>query len=215
MDKQREPAGTQGFEGPSGTEQEGRLGREAADDLLTVLQAFERVVRWGFRAHQHPDDPGPGAQATLFYLMRHQPARAREIADWLGVGAAPVSRQLADLEAQGLVTRSPDPDDARAAQTSLTDAGQDAVQDLRGRRVTVLQQALGGLSDEQVRSFIHAMESMVDEFRRGLSALGPATGTLAHVPQASGRTPADTARPGSPARDDTTTTDPETDDEPA
>ncbi|QCU78749.1 MarR family transcriptional regulator [Citricoccus sp. SGAir0253] len=147
------------------------LSREVADDLLSVLQAFERVVRWGFRTQQHPDDPGPAAQATLFYLLRHEPARAKDIADWLGVGAAPMSRQLADLEAQGLVGRVPDPDDARAALTSLTDAGQEAVRELRARRVTVLQQALGGLADEEVRDFTGSMERMVEEFRRGLHAV--------------------------------------------
>lgn len=162
----------------------GGLSREAADEMLSVLQAFERVVRWGFRAHQHPHDPGPGAQATLFFLMRHQPARAKDIADWLGIGAAPMSRQLAELEAQGLVVRTPDPDDARAALTSLTSTGQGAVAELRDRRVTVLQRALGGLTDEDVHGFIGSMEHMVEEFRRGLVALGPATGTLAQVPHA-------------------------------
>jgi DNA-binding MarR family transcriptional regulator len=147
------------------------LSREAAEDMLSVLQAFERVVRWGFRTHQHPDDPGPAAQATLFHLLRHQPVRAKEIADWLGIGAAPMSRQLADLEAQGLVARTPDPDDARAALTSLTPAGQEAVRDLRGRRVTVLQEALGGMTDAEVRDFIGSMEHMVQEFRRGLHAM--------------------------------------------
>ncbi|MDI3331342.1 MAG: MarR family winged helix-turn-helix transcriptional regulator [Micrococcus sp.] len=151
---------------------DGSLGRDTADKMLTALQAFERVVRWGFRSHQHPDDPGPAAQATLFFLQRHQPVRAKDIADWLGIGAAPMSRQLADLEAQGLVVRTPDPDDARAALTSLTAAGQDAVRDLRDRRVTVLQQALSGLDEAEARRFITTMGRVLEEFRHGLDSMG-------------------------------------------
>jgi DNA-binding MarR family transcriptional regulator len=154
------------------TPDDGSLGRDTAEEMLTVLQSFERVVRWGFRTHQHPDDPGPAAQATLFFLQRHQPARAKDIADWLGIGAAPMSRQLADLEAQGLVVRAPDPDDARAALTSLTDAGLHAVHDLRNRRVTVLQRALSGLDEAEARGFITSMERVLEQFRRGLESMG-------------------------------------------
>jgi DNA-binding MarR family transcriptional regulator len=151
---------------------DGSLGRDTAEEMLAVLQSFERVVRWGFRTHQHPEDPGPAAQATLFFLQRHQPARAKDIADWLGIGAAPMSRQLADLEAQQLVTRTPDPDDARAALTSLTAVGVHAVQDLRNRRVTVLQRALAGLDEAEARGFITSLERVLEQFRHGLESMG-------------------------------------------
>jgi len=151
---------------------DGSLGRDTAEEMLTVLQSFERVVRWGFRTHQHADDPGPAAQATLFFLQRHQSVRAKDIADWLGIGAAPMSRQLADLEAQGLVVRTPDPEDARAALTSLTVAGLHAVRDLRDRRITVLQQALVGLDEAEARAFVTSMGRVLEEFRHGLESMG-------------------------------------------
>ncbi len=151
--------------------EDGSLGRDTADEMLAVLQSFERVVRWGLRSHQLPDDPGPAAQATLFFLQRHQSVRAKDIADWLGIGAAPMSRQLADLEAQGLVLRTPDPDDARAALTSLTAAGLHAVRDLRDRRVTVLQRTLAGLDEAQARGFITSMDRVLEEFRHGLESM--------------------------------------------
>lgn len=178
------------------------MSRETAEELFGTLQMMDRVLRWGFRAHRQPDDPGPGAQATLFYLLRNEPARAKEIAEWMGIGAAPQSRQLADLEQNGLITREPDPEDARAARIRLTDEGRQTVLSLRERRIQIIQRSLTGMEADTVDSAVHALRDVVEEMRHGLVALTetapgrtatrpPSTQALPAVPAAPTQTNAD------------------------
>jgi DNA-binding MarR family transcriptional regulator len=61
----------------------------------------------------------------LYYLDRAPGARLRRIdlAERLGVTASGVTRSLLPLEKLGLVTRQPDPRDARVGYATLTGAG--------------------------------------------------------------------------------------------
>lgn len=59
-----------------------------------------------------------------------QPIRASDLAEQMGVGRTTLSRQVTDLVAAGLVTRTPDPRDARAATLGLTAAGATALRDI-------------------------------------------------------------------------------------
>ncbi|MCF2526007.1 MarR family winged helix-turn-helix transcriptional regulator [Yinghuangia soli] len=52
-----------------------------------------------------------------------QPVRLTDLADQMGIGRTTLSRQVADLVAAGLVARTPDPQDARAATLELTPQG--------------------------------------------------------------------------------------------
>lgn len=144
------------------------MARETAEELFGSLQMLERVLRWGFRAQRRPDDPGPGAQATLFYLLRHEPARAKDIAEWLGVGPATQSRQLADLEQHGLIQREPDPEDARAARIRLTEHGRETVLALRDRRIDLVARALEGMDVETADDTVAALRGLVTVVRDGL-----------------------------------------------
>jgi DNA-binding MarR family transcriptional regulator len=62
----------------------------------------------------------------LYYLDRAPESRLRRIdlAERLGVTASGVTRSLLPLEKLGLVSRQPDPRDARVAYASLTESGQ-------------------------------------------------------------------------------------------
>lgn len=52
-----------------------------------------------------------------------QPVRLSDLADQMEIGRTTLSRQVAELVAAGLVQRTPDPEDARAAALELTDLG--------------------------------------------------------------------------------------------
>ena len=164
------------------------MSHDTAEELFGTLQMLDRVLRWGFRAHRQPQDPGPGAQATLFYLLRNEPARAKDIAEWLGIGAAPQSRQLADLEQHGLISREPDPDDARAARIRLTDHGRATVLELRERRITVIQNALADLDSTTADSAVTALRGVVDQMREGLAEMIGQPGTRCATPPPSTQT---------------------------
>ncbi|WP_331767555.1 MarR family transcriptional regulator [Embleya sp. NBC_00896] len=56
-----------------------------------------------------------------------QPIRLSDLADQMGIGRTTLSRQVTDLVAAGLVRRTPDPQDARAATLELTASGASAL----------------------------------------------------------------------------------------
>jgi DNA-binding MarR family transcriptional regulator len=59
-----------------------------------------------------------------------QPIRLSDLADQMGIGRTTLSRQVTDLVAAGLVKRTPDPRDARAATLELTASGASALRDI-------------------------------------------------------------------------------------
>ncbi len=61
---------------------------------------------------------------ALIALLEHGPLSASGLSAHLDIDRTNVSRLLSRLEAEGLVTRGPDPDDGRARLSALTARGQ-------------------------------------------------------------------------------------------
>lgn len=92
------------------------LVRTSRDDRL-----IERVGREaGVRVPTH-------LVLALTRIGDFQPVRLSDLADQMGIGRTTLSRQVTDLVAAGLVERTPDPADARAATLELTPSGTDAL----------------------------------------------------------------------------------------
>ncbi|MEV6162139.1 MarR family transcriptional regulator [Streptomyces sp. NPDC052052] len=89
------------------------------------------------------------------------PLIARRIADDLGLSRAGVSQGLAKLEARGLIERTPNPADRRAALVSLTDAGREVVDDLFPRQLEIASRLLAGLGDRR-SAVLGALETLAD-----------------------------------------------------
>jgi DNA-binding MarR family transcriptional regulator len=91
------------------------------------------------------------------------------LAQVLGVDAAAITRQVKQLEAEGLVTRWSAPEDNRFTAVALTPQGRDFVRTQRGVRDEFERIATAGLSDEQIeqlRGYLVHMRRNVE----GLSA---------------------------------------------
>jgi len=69
----------------------------------------------------------PTQAEILTHVARQGPARNTDLAGVLGVTAATLSASARALLEKGLVTRAPDPEDARVRRLSLTKAGTAAV----------------------------------------------------------------------------------------
>lgn len=75
-------------------------------------------------------DPATGEQLTekqlrtLSYLDLDDPTMVTELADFIGVTPSTMSLNLSRLESGGYVSRARDPDDRRARNVRLTEAGQ-------------------------------------------------------------------------------------------
>jgi DNA-binding MarR family transcriptional regulator len=90
--------------------------------------------------------------SALARLDRAGPATSSTLARLDQISPQSMGATLAGLEARGLVQRHPDPEDGRRAVLSLTEAGQQVLQDKRSARVAQLAQALSnGFTPAEIR----------------------------------------------------------------
>ncbi|MFG2127657.1 MarR family winged helix-turn-helix transcriptional regulator [Streptomyces sp. NPDC048751] len=100
---------------------------------LTVLLRRARASQGEMAREVHPDLES-AAYGLLVRLEECGRQRATELASYIGVGKATMSRQLRALEELGLVTREPDPADGRAWLVDLTPEGRSRVGKVREAR---------------------------------------------------------------------------------
>ena len=107
----------------------------AASELRVVLGQLMRRLR---AEHGFPLTHG----AVLGRLDRQGPLSTVELAGAERVRPQSMGQTLAELEAQGLVSRRPDETDGRRTLLDLTDAGRQTLADERARREGWLAQAI-------------------------------------------------------------------------
>lgn len=105
----------------------------ALERELTVLLRRARANQVGMAREVHPDLE-PSAYGLLVRLDECGKQRATELAAYIGIGKATMSRQLRALEELGLVAREPDPADGRAWLVALTGEGRERVSRVRAAR---------------------------------------------------------------------------------
>ncbi|MEU2425278.1 MarR family transcriptional regulator [Streptomyces sp. NPDC007851] len=140
---------------PTGADQEFL----ALERELTVLLRRARASQGEMAREVHPDLES-AAYGLLVRLDECGGRRATELAAYIGVGKATMSRQLRALEELGLVAREPDPADGRAWLVALTDEGR--------RRVGTVREARRG---RYVRQLAHWPRPEVAELARLLHQL--------------------------------------------
>ncbi|MER6024410.1 MarR family transcriptional regulator [Streptomyces sp. NPDC001851] len=105
----------------------------ALERELTVLLRRARANQGEMAREVHPDLES-SAYGLLIRLDEYGGQRATELAAYIGVGKATMSRQLRALEELGLIAREPDPADGRAWLVTLTDEGRGRVGKVREAR---------------------------------------------------------------------------------
>ncbi|WP_405950531.1 MarR family transcriptional regulator [Streptomyces prunicolor] len=100
---------------------------------LTFLLRRARANQGEMAREVHPDLES-AAYGLLVRLDEYGRQRATELAAYIGVGKATMSRQLRALEDLGLIAREPDPADGRAWLVDLTDEGRRRVAHVREAR---------------------------------------------------------------------------------
>ena len=86
--------------------------------------------------------------------------RITELAELEGLAQPTITILIKQLEARGLVTRTRQSDDGRVVLVSLTDSGNVALEDYRGKLRAVLGGHLAEISDEQVEALATATETL-------------------------------------------------------
>lgn len=111
-----------------------RFTLEDANELRRAIGESVRAIR---RSETTPD----GQIETLGFLARDGAYSIAALARLRRVRHQTMSATVADLERRGLVTRSPDPDDARGVLVSITDAGSAMIAESRQRRSSLVLDA--------------------------------------------------------------------------
>jgi len=120
--------------------------------------------------------------SVLATVGRRGPLRLSELAESEGLNPTMLSRIVAKLEQAGLLHRSPDPDDGRAARVELTPEGIELNRRQRAERTQLLTDrlaALPGSRAAELLAALPALESLADELadpRMSESASGPPGG---------------------------------------
>lgn len=121
-------------------------------DLLNVVARLNRL------ATQRVQLPLPGAQARL--LATIEALDAARICDLAAVdhcSQPTMTTQVRRLEEAGLVTRSGDPDDARAVLIRITDEGVRTLDRVRADRASVIDPQLARLAPDDRQTLTEAI----------------------------------------------------------
>ena len=132
---------------------------DLADDLL---RAAARLSRW---ASRHADLGLPWAQARVLALVDELgPARITTLAAADDTSQPTMTTQVQRLEADGLVTRTPDPADGRASLVSLSPAGLAALTAARRARASALEPVLegSGIDPARLRAAVDLLTGLAD-----------------------------------------------------
>jgi DNA-binding MarR family transcriptional regulator len=123
-----------------------------ASDLRVVLGGLVRRLR---AEHRFPLSHG----AVLGRLDREGPQGTSDLAAGERVRPQSMAQTLGDLEADGLITRRPDPGDGRRTLIELSEAGRQALeQDRRHREGWLARSIEEELSDEEREVLARAVE---------------------------------------------------------
>ncbi|MET8569690.1 MarR family transcriptional regulator [Streptomyces sp. NPDC004783] len=135
----------------------------ALERELTVLMRRARASQGEMAREVHPDLE-PSAYGLLVRLGACGGQRATDLAAYIGVGKATMSRQLRALEELGLVAREPDPADGRAWLVTLTPEGQERVGRVREARRARYARRLGDWDPREVAE----LARLLHELNRGM-----------------------------------------------
>ncbi|MGW0793157.1 MarR family winged helix-turn-helix transcriptional regulator [Streptomyces sp. NPDC002692] len=131
----------------------------ALERELTVFLRRARASSGEMAREVHPDLES-SAYGLLFRLEECGRQRATELAAYIGVGKATMSRQLRALEELGLVAREPDPADGRAWLVHLTEGGRDRFRRVREARRARYVRELAGWNPHEVAELARLLHQL-------------------------------------------------------
>jgi DNA-binding MarR family transcriptional regulator len=141
---------------------------ETAQRLRMVFGRLARLLRptkAGLAA-----DLTPTRVAVLLNTVRNGPIRLAEVAEQEGLNPTLLSRTVANLADDGLVTRTADEADRRSAWLDATPAGRELAERIRAQRTQAVQIALEELSPQDrtlVEAALPALEQLAQRLHEG------------------------------------------------
>ncbi|WP_223279967.1 MarR family winged helix-turn-helix transcriptional regulator [Streptomyces sp. SDr-06] len=112
-----------------------------------------------------------GVDATTYPVLsgiaRVGPATATKLAEAIGMDRTVTTRYATRLQEAGLITRHPDPADARATRLALTAEGERAVTAMRGAMEAFLAEEMATWPPGEATAFAVRLERLTDALAQG------------------------------------------------
>jgi len=118
--------------------------------------AITRMARRLRQASGTGGEISPTLAAALATVEREGPLTPSALADHERIQRPTATRVVTQLEAMGLVTRTPDPSDARASNVAITRAGTTLLKRIRTRKNEYLARRLRELTPTQLATLDQA-----------------------------------------------------------
>ncbi|WP_328387053.1 MarR family transcriptional regulator [Streptomyces sp. NBC_00400] len=139
------------------------------DLLYGVLRRLWPLHRTVVRAVEHEltgTGMTAGEHALLDALRAEGPRTVPQLARGMGLDRQPVQRWVNHAMELGLVVTAPNPAHRRSSLIRLTDEGTEAIRGVRESEAAELRQRLADLSAEDVRTALHVLDRLGEEFRQ-------------------------------------------------
>lgn len=129
--------------------------RRIESELGVLLRRVRRQAT--ANAHRIHPEMQSTAYAILLHVLEHEPARATEIVEHLGIDKGAVSRGVAQLEKLDLIERTTDPYDGRAQTLTPSDLGRQRVEELHRERRSEFAGRLASWSEAELAQFVERL----------------------------------------------------------
>ena len=141
---------------------------ETAQRLRVAVGRLARVLR--STEASLAADLTPTRVAVLLNTVRNGPIRLSEVAEQEGLNPTLLSRTVATLAQDGLLTRTADESDRRSAWLDATAAGRELAERIRAERTRALDIAMSELTHEDrvlIEAALPALEELSHHLRQG------------------------------------------------
>jgi DNA-binding MarR family transcriptional regulator len=129
--------------------------RALEHEMGVLVRRIRRMI--AERARMVHPELSPVAYSMLMALNDSGPRRASDLVDIFSIDKGAVSRQVGALLDLGLIERSPDPEDRRAAILAITEEGSRRLSTIADMRRREVSERLSEWSDEDLGGFVAMM----------------------------------------------------------
>ena len=131
------------------------------DEILELDGTLQRILRSSWPETWLQINLPVGSTRALFAIAGGDARTPGKVADMLQVSRTTVTGLLDRLEAEGLLTRTIDPNDRRCFVLQLTPAAINLIAEIEGNRRDCLSGALAAMPDEEQRALFVGLSALV------------------------------------------------------
>jgi DNA-binding MarR family transcriptional regulator len=129
--------------------------RSLEHEMGVLVRRLRRVI--AERAKMVHPDLSPVAYSMLVALHDSGPRRASDLVGQFSIDKGAVSRQVQALLELGMIERTPDPEDRRAAILAITEEGERRLKKIMRTRREELRDRLAGWETDDLDDFVAAL----------------------------------------------------------